>query len=396
MPFDAIELNYGYVGLCFPGVGERRYLQMTTEAFRVFDYALPHDEPSVQVASRKHGGHKPDGYRFLWDVMCQSQPVFATFVPNNQPVWHNADDDILLHAKRWIAYFRFEAKKRSYATDVQKSQLFLRSIHDPTLLGTIKSLEMAIMTHEAQTKSQFLPNHLLIQQLADSLTLTKQPIDLELTYAASGNHFQQSRAPAHGSITHTAHTQPIHVMQGSIPTINMTDSRRRSDRSSPSDASRDGSRRSHRSRDGSRRSSDSSRQRRADRPLLQQSEKLRTASIVCEACFGRGHEATKCWALARALITGQFIQRNLRSDVLKSVVEAYRERSQPAHAPRSNNFCRSVLNNYCQETGLSASEICNQFDWESWANDATEPLSESEDSLSDTDEEDGAASAAHT
>jgi hypothetical protein len=70
MPFNAIEINYGYVGLCFPGVGERRYLQMTTKAFRVFNYAFPHKETSVQVASRKHGDHKPDGYRFLWDVMC--------------------------------------------------------------------------------------------------------------------------------------------------------------------------------------------------------------------------------------------------------------------------------------------------------------------------------------
>ena len=192
MPFDAIEINYGYVGLCFPGVGERRYLQMTTEAFRVFDYAFPHEETSVQVASRKHGGHKPDGYRFLWDVMCQSQPVFATFVPNRQPLWHNANGDILLHAKRWLAYFRFEAKRRSYATDVQKSQLFLRSIHDPTLLGTIKSLEMSIMTYEAQHDTPYLPHHLQVQQLADSLTLTTQPLDSELTYAPSGNHFQQS------------------------------------------------------------------------------------------------------------------------------------------------------------------------------------------------------------
>lgn len=75
LPFDAIDINYGYVDLCFPSVGERRYLQMTTEAFCGFDYTFPHEESLVQVASHKHGGHKPDGYRFLWDVMCHSQPV---------------------------------------------------------------------------------------------------------------------------------------------------------------------------------------------------------------------------------------------------------------------------------------------------------------------------------
>lgn len=49
MSFDAIDINYGYVGLCFPGVGEHRYLQMTTEAFWFFDYTFPHEESSVQV-----------------------------------------------------------------------------------------------------------------------------------------------------------------------------------------------------------------------------------------------------------------------------------------------------------------------------------------------------------
>jgi hypothetical protein len=253
MPFDAIDINYGYVGLCFPGVGERRYLQMTSEAFRVFDYALPHEESSVQVASRKHGGHKPDGYRFLWDVMTHSQPVFATFVPNRQPQWQNANGDLLLHAKRWIAYFRFEAKKYSYATDVQKSLLYLRSIHDQTLLGTIKSLEMAIMTHEAQTENQFLPIHLQIQQLADSLTLTLHPLDSELHFAPSGNHYH-SRNPlttGHSSPSIPLINQPVHIMQSTFPSINLTDSRHRSDRTSPSDASREGSRRSAHSRDGS-------------------------------------------------------------------------------------------------------------------------------------------------
>jgi hypothetical protein len=112
-------------------------------------------------------------------------------------------------------------------------------------------------------------------------------------------------------------------------------------------------------------------------------------------CFGRGQEAAKCWALARALITGQFIQRHLCSDVLKTVVEAYLDKLQPNHVPRSNNFCRSVLNKYCQDTGLSAADICNQFNWDGWALDLQEPLSESEDSLSDSDDEGGAASAAH-
>jgi len=128
-----------------------------------------------------------------------------------------------------------------------------------------------------------------------------------------------------------------------------------------------------------------------------QTDRLRTATLVCEACFGKGHEANKCWALARALIVGQYIQQNLRQDVLKRVVEAYRARVQPAHAPRSNNFCSSVLNNYCNETGLSPSTICHQFDWDGWADNTTDSLSDSSDeSLTEPEEDDHAAAAAQS
>ena len=60
LPFDAIALNDGYVGLCLPGVGEQCYLQMTKEAYRVFEYVFPSEHQAVKVAVRKHGGHKPE------------------------------------------------------------------------------------------------------------------------------------------------------------------------------------------------------------------------------------------------------------------------------------------------------------------------------------------------
>ena len=381
LPFDAIALNYGYVGLCLPGVGEQCYLQMTREAYRVFEYVFPSDHQAVKVAARKHGGHKPDGYRFLWDVMCNSQPVFCTFKPNQQPLWSKSDGDVLVHAQRWITYFRFEAKKNSYASDAEKSQLFLRSIHDHNLLGTIKSLEMSILTHQAQIgNTGFLPDHLHIQPLADNLALTSQPLESELTYAATGNHFRP-----------TPPTDQLHFMQGSSPSISYTDNRRRSERHRPPGGSRDGS------RDSSRRSTDYGKRHRGDKMAAPQTDRLRTATLVCEACFGKGHEANKCWALARALIVGQYIQQNLRQDVLKRVVEAYRARVQPAHAPRSNNFCSSVLNNYCNETGLSPSTICHQFDWDGWADNTTDSLSDSSDeSLTEPEEDDHAAAAAQS
>ena len=50
LPFDAIVINWQYVGLCIPGIGERRYLEMAQVLWRVCAETLPREEDAVRNA----------------------------------------------------------------------------------------------------------------------------------------------------------------------------------------------------------------------------------------------------------------------------------------------------------------------------------------------------------
>jgi hypothetical protein len=50
LPFDDITINYQYVGLCIPGVGERKYLEMARVLYRVCNKTMPHEVDAVKNA----------------------------------------------------------------------------------------------------------------------------------------------------------------------------------------------------------------------------------------------------------------------------------------------------------------------------------------------------------
>ena len=72
LPFDAIVINWQYVGLRIPGVGERRYLEMARVLWRVCKKTLPREEVAVRNAFKINANRGHDGFRFLWDVLIRS------------------------------------------------------------------------------------------------------------------------------------------------------------------------------------------------------------------------------------------------------------------------------------------------------------------------------------
>jgi hypothetical protein len=69
VPFDAILVKYAYVGLCFPGIGEERYLKMARGFFTVLEHTLPKDNLVVQECMRALAGTNHDGFRLLDSIM---------------------------------------------------------------------------------------------------------------------------------------------------------------------------------------------------------------------------------------------------------------------------------------------------------------------------------------
>ena len=138
-----------------------------------------------------------DGFKLLWVVFTHSQPTFnpTKLFPN--PTWFSSWDVSTL-AKRWILYFRFMGKSPDvgYTSDTEQSTFFLWSIQEPALISQAQSLLVSIINENQLVPVMIrgqapLPTHLKITVLAETLAQTIQPIDNELDYSPTTNHFQQ-------------------------------------------------------------------------------------------------------------------------------------------------------------------------------------------------------------
>jgi hypothetical protein len=127
MPFDAIVINWQYVGLCIPGVGERAYLAMAKVLWRICKRTLPHDEDAVQDSFKLSSGRVQDGFKIIWDVLVRSQPAFCPWKRYYEPQWSETRD-VVSHSKRWTLFFRFMSKSEiGYSSDTKRS--LFRNLH---------------------------------------------------------------------------------------------------------------------------------------------------------------------------------------------------------------------------------------------------------------------------
>jgi hypothetical protein len=192
LPFDAIKIQYQYVKLCIPGVGEKKFMEMGKILYRVFTKTMPQEFNAIKQAFQNNSCRVKNGYRLLWDVMTTSLPAFCTYVKLPEPSWIQSRD-MITHAKRWILFFRFMGKSHEgYSSDTERSLHFLRSIQEPALLSQVKSLEVSVLNVNEQVIPRFrgraqLPAHLCIDAISKTLALTVQPLLNDLNFAPSTN-----------------------------------------------------------------------------------------------------------------------------------------------------------------------------------------------------------------
>ena len=399
LPFDAIVINWQYVGLCIPGIGERRYLEMARVLWRVCEKTLPRELEAVRTAFKVNTNLGRDGFKLLWDVLIRSQPAFNPSKAYPKPTWYNSRDVSTL-AKRWILYFRFMSKSPDvgYLSDTEQSTYFLRSIQEPSLISQAQSLLVSIINENQlvpimnRGRAQ-LPTHLKIPAMADTLAQTIQPIENDLDFAPTANLTQQmavyghyphlqppfglgtlgqpSPYPNHGPISpYMTASTPIaafanqHVMQGGTEITdaagNWTERRRGQQKKDGKPRDRDGA-------------------KTPDKPPK--------PKVVCEACFVRGHEAVNCWALARALLTQSFIRNLVDKSILDKVKENYKQRFQPPEHARANKMCQDLLWSYCVDNKVTAEQVCTQMNWGGLANGRNDSDAEDEVDDDSSDEE---------
>jgi hypothetical protein len=188
MPFDNIVIRWEYVGLCYPGVGEVRYMAMGEALFSILDRLLPRDNGVIMDCTTSLLGFRHDGYRLLFMIMSRLLPVFCPSTPANPPRWDDVRN-IALMAKYWNLYFRFVAKKGADFNPVERSLLFLDSLQEHSLLGVVASHKGSIQSFSAGI-GKFddippMPAHLTIDGLVQTLSTTGSPLTTSMTLAQS-------------------------------------------------------------------------------------------------------------------------------------------------------------------------------------------------------------------
>lgn len=189
MPFDAIVLKWAFVGLCYPGVGGNRYLQMASALYEILDATLPKEVPLVRDVMHTQEGFHQDGYRLLNSLLIRFMPVFCASIPATPPMWPDVLN-VSRMAKLWLLHFRLVAKSGSSFSDTERSLLFLDSIQEHSMLPSVQSLKSSIMLFtesidEFDRADMTLPTHLTIEGLVTTLTSTLSPLTNSLTYASS-------------------------------------------------------------------------------------------------------------------------------------------------------------------------------------------------------------------
>jgi hypothetical protein len=167
IPFDAIEIGHGHIGLCPPGVGTLKYWSMASALFDLLARSLPKDLQDLDFWITLHQDSDQDGYRLLHHVFTISLPGFSPTITLSYPAWSDYDS-IPGYASAAFTYYRLLHKTGQVTTARDQSLTFLKGIRHPSLLGILE-----VYTHRIPQNAKpdgSLPIELQIQTLAVRLS----------------------------------------------------------------------------------------------------------------------------------------------------------------------------------------------------------------------------------
>jgi hypothetical protein len=238
------------------------------------------------------------------------------------PLWLDADD-IFQFSQSYLLYFRLQAKMQYHFTNRVRSSMFLRAVHHSEYADTITTLQSHVNLYREDFDTGFLPAHLRIHGLAESIHLNAQAwlrdINAPRVRRIAYNHSVVQGLPS---------TDPY------SPLINQLGRQDRnafgycdSEGSSPGDGyprgacdhTRDG-------RDGlggtpaARGQDDRSRTPRG-RPVARPDRNRRPylPDVQCAACKRVGHVAKHCDMLAMAICLERYMKHDLSPAVCDSI-----------------------------------------------------------------------------
>jgi hypothetical protein len=323
VPFDCILVKWANVGLCPPGVGSVRYLAMAKPLFSILDHLLPKSNLKVRDCFVQLSGFQHDGYKLLDSVMARTLPVFCTSIAAVPPRWQDVLN-VTSMGRSWTNYFRYIAKRGASFTDVERSLLFLDSIHEHSFVGLIASLKGSIQLFK-DSLDEFeddtpLPPHLNINGIVSTMTTTTSPIETSMSFASTNATTRNA--------SHADEDISTPNIQGALS--HATVARRSAGRRVPD-----------------RRRQDASKSR----------------DLVCATCGLRGHVEIDCRHLGRLLVMSKRIE-SLSPLLQKKIMENFNRHYGLPLTPANHRTARQELEEWCMARNVSEDEVVAWYNWD--------------------------------
>jgi hypothetical protein len=159
MPFDAIVLKNPFEGLCIPGLGMRRYAEMSWALMDFLLQLIPGTLLSrINATLAAVRCKSNNGYDYFWQVLELMVPGFDPVVPILTPQWADLED-IFHFSQAYLLYFCLQAKMQYHFTDHVGSSMFLRAIQHLDYVNTVTTLQSHVNPYREDYNTGFLPLH---------------------------------------------------------------------------------------------------------------------------------------------------------------------------------------------------------------------------------------------
>ena len=106
VPFRAIMFKLGKHGLCPPGMGHSRYLEMSRALYNCLQSnILPTGATRLNSVARMVGNSSGNGYDLLRNILVLTLPVFDPMIRAHFPHWEDQDRCVYKFADASLLYF---------------------------------------------------------------------------------------------------------------------------------------------------------------------------------------------------------------------------------------------------------------------------------------------------
>ncbi len=159
MPFDTICLSNNYEGLFTPGLGTEVYAECWVAVLELLPRPLPTSDLEIQATISAVRNSSHNGYDLLWWVLALYVPGFNPTIPIAQPVW-TRNSSILDFSQSHLLYFHLQAKKNTYFTPRDRTNIFLCAIAPSEYADIVTTLQTTVDAYCHPEDDRDLPENL--------------------------------------------------------------------------------------------------------------------------------------------------------------------------------------------------------------------------------------------